>query len=611
MKELHKKDAELAKARQRRIAELERKAALQQKVGELNARLAAIVEHSSDAITGKDLNGIITSWNKGAEIIYGYTAEEAIGHPISMLVPPGNSDEIPRILDKIRREEDIEDYETIRMRKDGRKVYVSLSISSIKNFRGEIIGASIIARDITKRKQADEQIKLAKEEWEQTFDAMPDIVAVIDVKHVIRRANKALANRLGLERDELIGKPCYTTMCGIERPRPNCPGSMAVLDGKEQIEERFVDNLKGYYLISCTPIKACDGSITCFVEVCRDITDRKRVEEALHENESRLQTILENSTEWIWEIDLSGRHKYSNNIILDILGYSADEFVGRDYSNFIHEDDLLQVKQTLPKLIAEKRGWKGWVLRWRHKDGSYYYLESNAKPIINTSGEIIGFRGADRDITERRKSEEALRKSEEKFRTLVETTSDWIWEVDEKAIYTYVSPKVRNILGYKPEEILGKTPFDLMPHEEASRVTSQFQSIIANREHFSELENINRHKDGRLIVLETSGVPVFNAKGIFCGYRGIDRNITERKKLEQERERLFAELKESIANVKTLRGMLPICANCKKIRDDKGYWQEVASYITLHSGVLFTHGLCPACAERTLKELKGSAEGPD
>ncbi len=137
--------------------------------------------------------------------------------------------------------------------------------------------------DITERKKAEEQVRLAKEEWEQTFDAVPDIVAVIDNQHVIRRANLALAARLGIDRDKLIGRSCFRTICELEKPLSTCPGSTAFITGKEQMEERFIENLKGHYLISCTPISACDGSIACFVEVCRDISERKRMEERLKE----------------------------------------------------------------------------------------------------------------------------------------------------------------------------------------------------------------------------------------------------------------------------------------------------------------------------------------
>mgnify|MGYP001611041108 FL=1 len=133
-----------------------------------------------------------------------------------------------------------------------------------------------------------------------------------------------------------------------------------------------------------------------------------------------------------------------------------------------------------------------------------------------------------------KREEEALKESEERFRNLIETTSDWVWEVDENALYTYVSPKIKVLLGYEPEEMLGKTPLDFMPPDEAKRVADIFGPIAAAKKPFANLENTNLHKDGHPVVLETSGVPFFDSSGKFCGYRGIDRDITERRKLEEQ-----------------------------------------------------------------------------
>jgi len=127
----------------------------------------------------------------------------------------------------------------------------------------------------------------------------------------------------------------------------------------------------------------------------------------------------------------------------------------------------------------------------------------------------------------------ALRESEERYRTLVETVSDWVWEVDENVVYTFVSPKIRDLLGYEPGEILGKTPFDLMPPDEALRVKEIFIPLAARREPFPAIENANLHKDGHLVVLETSGAPFFDADGTFRGYRGVDREIGARKRADE------------------------------------------------------------------------------
>ena len=144
--------------------------------------------------------------------------------------------------------------------------------------------------------------------------------------------------------------------------------------------------------------------------------------------------------------------------------------------------------------------------------------------------------------------EKILRKSSDRFRSLVETTSDWIWEVDKSAVYTYVSPKIYDILGYESREVIGKTPFELMPADEAVRVGDIFKSFVDEKKPFNEIENINIHKDGRFVILETSGVPIFNKDGELKGYRGIDRDITLRKKAEEKLALSESKLRNIIHN---------------------------------------------------------------
>jgi PAS domain S-box-containing protein len=126
-----------------------------------------------------------------------------------------------------------------------------------------------------------------------------------------------------------------------------------------------------------------------------------------------------------------------------------------------------------------------------------------------------------------------IRESQQRFKGLVETLSDWIWEIDQKGNYSYVSPMIRELLGYEPEELVGKTPFDLMPPEEAGRVKVIFESVVAARQPLVALENTCHHKDGHLVMFESSGAPFFDADGQFKGYRGVDRDITEHKRAEE------------------------------------------------------------------------------
>ena len=152
-----------------------------------------------------------------------------------------------------------------------------------------------------------------------------------------------------------------------------------------------------------------------------------------------------------------------------------------------------------------------------------------------TKAELISELGKrDRKIAKMQKAAEEARAEALRFRDLVEGTGDWTWEVDAKGVYTYVSPQVEQMLGVPPYEVVGKTPFDLMPPEEAARVGQTFADIISAKRAFQRLENLNIHKDGHEIVLETSGAPILDSDGNLQGYRGIDRDITERVKLEND-----------------------------------------------------------------------------
>ena len=167
-------------------------------------QLAAIVESSNDAIIGKDLDGIITSWNKGAERLFGYATDEAVGKPVTLLIPPDRHDEEAMILERIRRDKRIEHYETIRRCEHGGLIDISLTISPIKNAKGNIVGASKIARDITAKKQSEAQIAiLAHEAEHRANNILATVQAMIrlsrsdtpdDLKHVIEGRIQSLAN---------------------------------------------------------------------------------------------------------------------------------------------------------------------------------------------------------------------------------------------------------------------------------------------------------------------------------------------------------------------------------------------------------------------------------
>ncbi len=196
----------------------------------------------------------------------------------------------------------------------------------------------------------------------------------------------------------------------------------------------------------------------------------------------------------------------------------------------------------------------------------------------------------------------SMGQNEKRFRSLIENTSDWIWEVDTEWHYVYASPKLKDLLGYEPEEVLGKTPFSLMPPEEASRIQMKLQSMMESPQCLERLENINVHKDGRQVVLETSSVPVYDVSGQFCGYRGIDRDITQRKQTEEALRRSETRFKELVDLLPQVvyemdkEGTLTF-AN-QKAFSSFGYTQE-----DLEEGINVLHVLAPEDRDRGRQDI--------
>ena len=268
-----------------------------------------------------------------------------------------------------------------------------------------------------------------------------------------------------------------------------------------------------------------------------DFTEDKLEADALRKTNVELslfRKLLDHSSDAIEVIDpLTLQFLDVNETACRDLGYSREELLAMTVSDI--DPGFNPDTQKMLEEQKQASGAARFESTHRRKDGSVFAVEVS-----------IGFVTLDRsyglsivrDITARKRTAEALRQSEEKFRALVESTSDWIWEVDRTGRYTYVSPRVEALLGYIPEEVLGKSPFDFMPPDELQRVGKILGEIFGKRAPLVALENINLHKEGRLVVLETSGVPFFDPNGEFAGYRGIDRDITERQQAQEEILRL-------------------------------------------------------------------------
>ena len=249
-------------------------------------QLASIVASSDDAIISKDLDGVITTWNQGAERIFGYTAAEAVGRPVTILFPQDRFDEEPSILARIRAGERIEHYETVRRRKDGSLIDISLTVSPMKDARGRTVGASKIARDITERKHAEARLRDSERRLQELLAAIPAAIYTTDALGRVTYYNEAAVELAG--RTPVVGSDqwCVTWKLywpdGRPLPHDQCPMAVALKEGRavrgvEAVAER-PDGTRVPFIPYPTPLRDADGNVVGAINMLVDVSERKQAE---------------------------------------------------------------------------------------------------------------------------------------------------------------------------------------------------------------------------------------------------------------------------------------------------------------------------------------------
>ena len=391
-------------------------------------------------------------------------------------------------------------------------------------------GMSLIRRSESALKESEDRLT-------RILETSTSGILVVDRKGDITYANLEAAAILGARRSDFVGRHYrdgpweIATLDGKPYPDEDLPFPRVARTGEASYGVEMAlkrrDGTGVILSINSAPLLDALGNPAGMIASFFDITSKKEAEEF---HVWKLSHAIEQSPSAIMITDGNYRIEYVNQGFTRMTGYAPEEILGETASSECEHpagkcDAECGVVISEGKRKVEREGKK--------KNGEPYWESIHISPIHDRSGAVTNYLWIREDVTERKRSESAVRESRERYQNLVEKIHDLVWEADTEGVYTYVSPRIRGLLWYDPEEVIGKSPFDLMPESEAGRVRKLVAPILAGRLPFEHVETVFRHKSGAHVVFTTSGVPVHNADGSFRGWRGVSRDITRLKKDEE------------------------------------------------------------------------------
>jgi PAS domain S-box-containing protein len=510
--------------------------------------LAAIISSADEAIVSKDLDGIIQWCNAAAERLFEYEAAELIGRPVRMLIPPERQSEEDDILTRLRRGERIERFETIRITKSGRRIDVALTVSPVRDASGTIIGASKIARDLSSQKQASSaQAFLAA-----IVESSDDAIIAKDLNGIIQSCNTAAERVFGYAANELIGRP-VRLLIPQERQDEEDKILASIRRGErvdhfETVRRRRDGSLIDVSL-TVSPVLDAAGRIIGVSKIARDITAQKRAAAELAAQQAWFQVTLASIGDAVIASDPQGHVTFMNATAERLTGWSASESEGHALAEvfpIINEQTREPVDN--PVTLVMRTG--GVIGLANHtvliaRDGVERPIADSAAPIRGVDGSTIGVVLVFRDVTEERRSEEAVAEQREWLATTLESIGDAVIATDVYGRIVFMNRVAEGLTGWAAEAAHGRPCLDVLSVVDdgsGEAVPDPVSRVLAHRGVIALTSHaLLRSADGSERPIDESGAPIRNREGRIIGVVLVFRDISERRRVELERQGASAE----------------------------------------------------------------------
>jgi PAS domain S-box-containing protein len=547
---------------------------------EQSERLAAVIDSSDDAIIAKDLNGKIKAWNRGAEKVFGYSASEAIGKSMLMLLPPERFNEESDILERIRRGESVEHFETTRVRKDGTTISVSATISPIKDSGGAIVGASKIARDITERKLAEEELRENEARFRLFVEHAPAALAMFDCEMRYLQASNRWRDDYGLGDRDLRGVSHYEVFPEVperwkEAHRSGLAGQ--VLQGEKDRFDRS-DHSVQWIRWEIRPWYDRTGGIGGVAIFTEDITARIIAEDTLRDSEDRFHTMLNGIPQLAWMAEADGTIFWYNQRWYDYTGTTSEEMAGWGWKS-VHDPEFLpKVLEMWAASIAEGTPFE-MEFPLRAADSSFGTFLTRVVPLKDADGRVVRWFGTNTDISERARAEqrlvelarevshraEELASSQESlqaqtamFKLVLDSMGEGLIAADLEGHFLIFNNAACDLMGRGPEDLPTEqwTPHYkvFLPDGITPYPSDRLPLVRALRGESVQVELIVQSSEAR--SMEVTARPLRDARGNKCGGVAVLHDITDRKRSEDELARQATELLRSRQALETQTLML-------------------------------------------------------
>lgn len=493
---------------------------------ESEERLKAISVSSHDAITIMDHKGMVRFWNPAAESLFGYPEEEIIGRNLhETLAVDEDQNAIRNGLKAFARSgrgEVVGAVNELKARRaDGRRILLELSISSVR--LGGHWHAVGVMRDITERRAAEEKLRESEAAARALLNAPPDAAMLVTDDGTLLALNNVAATMLGSNVDSLVGNNLFHWLPDEKGLRRQ---SLDEAIGTGEPTE-FRDSRNGrHYHGTFYPFLNVSGTqrAALFIkDITQETQNRERVE--------TLSKAVEQSSASVFITDAEGAILYTNPRFTEMTGYSAAEAKGRKPDIIDTTSKGVHFFEDIWEDISQGNDWRGEVCH-KTSSGDDLWTLLSVSPILDEHGSISHFVGIEEDITALKQSEAALKLSEQRFRDVSEAVGEFIWEVDATGRLTFITKDAETLSGFTVDEMLGNTPYDFMPEEDARQMSAWMKMLRERLSSFKDIEHRFVTRDGNIRWLQASGVPFTDDEGKLMGMRGASMDITERKESE-------------------------------------------------------------------------------